>query len=122
MFRVSLGDSNAGAHALMASILLTEPLPLPTVWVSSWHLKLQDTWFPPHTFFSTNFLQLFIEQIYYSGCIIICCMQENLFLLDIFFIYISNAIPKVPYILPSPCSPTHSLLLLGPGIPLYCGI
>jgi hypothetical protein len=41
------------------------------------------------------------------------------FLLDIFFIYISNAILKVPYTLPPPCSPTHPLLLLGPGIPLY---
>jgi hypothetical protein len=39
------------------------------------------------------------------------------FLLDIFFIYISNAILKVPYTLPPPCSPTHPLLLLGPGIP-----
>ena len=39
-----------------------------------------------------------------------------IFLLDIFFIYISNAIRKVPYILPQPCSPTHPLPLLGPGI------
>jgi hypothetical protein len=31
------------------------------------------------------------------------------FLLDIFFIYISNAILKVPYTLPPPCSPTHPL-------------
>jgi hypothetical protein len=45
-----------------------------------------------------------------------------LFLLDIFFIYISNAIPKVPYTLPLPCSPAHLLLLPGPGIPLYWGI
>jgi hypothetical protein len=30
-------------------------------------------------------------------------------LLDIFFIYISNAILKVPYTLPPPCSPTHPL-------------
>jgi hypothetical protein len=44
------------------------------------------------------------------------------FLLDIFFIYISNAIPKFSYTLPLPCSPTHSLPLLGPGIPLYWGI
>jgi hypothetical protein len=44
------------------------------------------------------------------------------FLLDIFFIYISNAIPKVPYTLPLPCSPTHPLPLLGPGVPLYWGI
>jgi hypothetical protein len=47
------------------------------------------------------------------------------FLLDIFFIYISNAIlkvPEVPYTLPLPCSPTHALVLLGPGVPLYRGI
>jgi hypothetical protein len=43
-------------------------------------------------------------------------------LLDIFFIYILNAIPKVPYTLPMPCSPTHPRLLLGPGIPRYWGI
>jgi hypothetical protein len=46
----------------------------------------------------------------------------SIILLDIFFIYISSAIPKVPYTLPPPCSPTHPLLLLGPGIPLYWGI
>jgi hypothetical protein len=44
------------------------------------------------------------------------------FLLDIFFIYISNAILKVPHTLPPPCSPTHPFLLLGPGIPLNWGI
>jgi hypothetical protein len=43
-------------------------------------------------------------------------------LLDIFFIYISNAIPKVPYSLPLLCSPTHPLPLPGPDIPLYWGI
>jgi len=43
------------------------------------------------------------------------------FLLGIFLIYISNAIPKVPYTLPS-CSPTHPLPLLGSGAPLYWGI
>jgi hypothetical protein len=32
-------------------------------------------------------------------------------LLDIFFIYISNAIPKALYILAPPCSPTHPLPL-----------
>jgi hypothetical protein len=46
----------------------------------------------------------------------------KIFLLDIYFIYISNAILKVPYTLPLPCSTTHPLLLLGPGIPLYWGI
>jgi hypothetical protein len=34
------------------------------------------------------------------------------FLLDIFYIYISNAIPKVPYSLPTPTLlPTHSHFL-----------
>jgi hypothetical protein len=45
-----------------------------------------------------------------------------IFLLDIFFIYISNAIPKVPYTLPLSRSPTHPLPLLDPGVPLYWGI
>jgi hypothetical protein len=44
------------------------------------------------------------------------------FLLDIFFIYISNAILKVPYTLPPPCFPTHLLPLFDFGIPLYLGI
>jgi hypothetical protein len=46
------------------------------------------------------------------------------FLLDSFFIYISNAIPKAPppHTLPLPCSPTHPLLLPGPGTPLYWDI
>jgi hypothetical protein len=41
-----------------------------------------------------------------------------LFLLGIYFIYISNAIPKSPTRSPTH-SPTHQLLLLGPGVPLY---
>jgi hypothetical protein len=45
-----------------------------------------------------------------------------LFLLDIFFIYMSNAILKFPYALPLPGSPTHPLYLVGPGILLYWGI
>jgi hypothetical protein len=49
-------------------------------------------------------------------------LNTNLFLLGIFFIYISNAIPKVHHTLPSTYSPTHPLLLPGPGIPLYEGI
>jgi hypothetical protein len=36
--------------------------------------------------------------------------------LGIYFIYISNAIPKVPHTLPHPLPP------LGPAIPLYWGI
>jgi hypothetical protein len=39
----------------------------------------------------------------------------NNFLLGIFFICISNAIMKVPYTLPPPCSSSHPLPLLGPG-------
>jgi hypothetical protein len=46
-------------------------------------------------------------------------IAQTFFLLDIFFIYISNVIPKVPYTLPPPCSPTHPLPLLGPGATLY---
>jgi hypothetical protein len=44
------------------------------------------------------------------------------YLLDIFFIYISNAIRKVAYTLPPPCSPPHPLPLLGPRVPLYWAI
>jgi hypothetical protein len=51
------------------------------------------------------------------------------FLLDIFFIYISNVIPfsdfpseKPLSYLPSHCLPTHPLLLLCPGIPLNWGM
>jgi hypothetical protein len=54
---------------------------------------------------------------------------DFLFLLDVFFIYISNVIPFPGFpsentISPptSPCSPTHPLLLPGPGIPLHWGI
>ena len=50
-------------------------------------------------------------------------LRTTALLFNIFFIYISNAIPKVPYTArPLPCSPTHPLPLLGPGIPLYWGI
>jgi hypothetical protein len=50
----------------------------------------------------------------------ICCFIDffSFLLLDIFFIYISNAIPKAPYTLLQPCSPTHPLPLPGPGIPV----
>ena len=42
---------------------------------------------------------------------------HTIFFFGIYFIYISNAIPKVP-IPSSTHSPTHPLPLLGPGIPL----
>jgi hypothetical protein len=44
-----------------------------------------------------------------------------IFLLSIYFIYISNAIQKSPTGSPTN-SPTHPLPLLGPGVPLYWGI
>jgi hypothetical protein len=47
---------------------------------------------------------------------------KNNFLVDIFCIYNSNAIPKVPYTLPLPCSATHPLSRPGPGFSLYWGI
>jgi hypothetical protein len=40
-----------------------------------------------------------------------------IFLLNIFFIYVSSAILKAPYTLPPACSPFQPLLLSGPGIP-----
>jgi hypothetical protein len=53
----------------------------------------------------------------------------SFFIIDIFFIYISNVIPfpSLPSENPpspphSPCSPTYPLLLPGPDIPLYWGI
>jgi hypothetical protein len=50
-------------------------------------------------------------------------MLFNLFfLLDIFFIYISNAILKVPYNLPLPFPTSPRLPLVGPSVPLYWGI
>jgi hypothetical protein len=43
-----------------------------------------------------------------------------IFLLGIFLIYVSNAIPKVPHTLPHlPCSPTHPLPHFGPGLAIY---
>jgi hypothetical protein len=37
-------------------------------------------------------------------CLFVCLFVD---ILDIFFIYISNDVLKVPYTLPLPCSPTH---------------
>ena len=57
--------------------------------------------------------------------------QLFLFLLDVFFIYISNVIPfpdfpiqkhLPPITSPSSCSSTHPLLLPSPGIPPHWGI
>jgi hypothetical protein len=48
--------------------------------------------------------------IYLFVCLFIC-LSIYLFLLGIFFIYISNAIPKVPHILPPTPLPTHSHFL-----------
>jgi hypothetical protein len=103
---------------------------------------------PGYTFIScSNPALLYVSLVGYSGfknlsflvvlfvlcmprlCCLVCFVVGggffgyfSIFLLDIFFIYISNAISKVPYALPLPCSPTHPLPLLGPGVPLYWGI
>jgi hypothetical protein len=43
--------------------------------------------------------------------------------LFIYFLYIHfKCYPESSLYPPPPCSPTHPLLLLGPGIPLYWGI
>jgi hypothetical protein len=57
-------------------------------WKRSWEIKGKQGWF------------------------LHCFLYFILFLLDIFFIYISNAIPKVPYTLPCPApQPSHSCFL-----------
>jgi len=67
-------------------------------------MKLQSFFFCVINFFS--FIYLFVY-----------------FLLSIFLIYISNAIPKVSHNLPThPNSPIHPLPRFGPGVPLYWGI
>jgi hypothetical protein len=69
-----------------------------------------------------GFFLLFIYLFIYLFTYLFTYLFIYLFLLDIFFIYTSNAILKVSYTLPLPCSPTHPLSLLGSDIPLYCGI
>jgi hypothetical protein len=59
------------------------------------------------------------EQEKYSDGTIFLISFFPIFYLGIYCIYISNAIPKVPYTIPPACSPTHPLPLLGPGVPLY---
>jgi hypothetical protein len=70
-------------------------------------------------------LLFFFKEYKYTFFSVIYILIRS-FLLDIFFIYISSimAFPGFPsetplYPLPSPCSPTHPLLLPGPGIPLH---
>jgi hypothetical protein len=70
----------------------------------------------------TMFMKEWIRAPQDMGLLIHECYHISYFLLDIFFIYISNAILIVPYTLPPPCFPTHPLPLPGPGIPLYWGI
>jgi hypothetical protein len=69
-----------------------------------------------------TFCQILSFRKIFSYWLLLSSLFEFSFLLDIFFIYSSNAILKVAYNLPLPCSPTHPLLLPGPGIPLYWGI
>jgi hypothetical protein len=62
-----------------------------------------------------KFIFLIIEGIF----LLYIVVPQNHFFVNIYSCFSSNAIPKVPYTFPLPCSPTHPLLLLGPGIPLY---
>ena len=72
--------------------------------------------------FEIPLLRILCLALYTNFLLLFCFVLFLTILLDIFFNYISNVIPKVPYTLPSPCSPTHPLPLLVPGIPLYWGI
>jgi hypothetical protein len=58
----------------------------------------------------TNQLAVVLSGSYLDFFCLFVCFR---FLLGIYFIYISNAIPKIPNPLP------HPLPLLGPGFPLY---
>jgi hypothetical protein len=53
-------------------------------------------------------------------------LEADLPFFKIFIRYVLHlhfkSILKIPYTLPLPCPPTHPLLLLGPGVPLYWGI
>jgi hypothetical protein len=101
-----------------------------TVCILLWLSYLtQDDIFTLH-----SFAWEFHEVIVFNGWVVFYCVNVPhflffsslfffiLFLLDIFFIYIPNAILKVPYTSPPHCSPTHPLPLLGLGVPLYWGI
>jgi hypothetical protein len=57
---------------------------------------------------SRLFLLLLLSSILYFYFLKILFIYLFIYL-DIFFIYISNAILKVPYTLPPPCSPTRPL-------------
>jgi hypothetical protein len=62
-----------------------------------------------------------METIFSIYSFVVVVVVFKIFLLGIFLIYISNAIPKVPHTLPTH-SPTHPLPLFGSGVPLYWGI
>jgi hypothetical protein len=72
----------------------------------AWHLSSLSVYIT-----SVQDLLAFIVSGEKSGVILLFLFC--FFLLGIYFIYISNAIPKVPHPLP------HPLPFLGPGIPLY---
>ena len=60
----------------------------------------------------TFIIGIFQKTLFFVKIFQFCRVQDFFFFLDIFFIYISNAILKVPYNLPCPAPlPTHSLFL-----------
>jgi hypothetical protein len=71
---------------------------------------VKSHWREKKNYFSSQFKGVMVSEFFFSN-----------FLLGIFFIYISNVIPKVPHT-PPPVPPTHPLPFFGPGVPLYWGI
>ena len=63
-----------------------------------------------------RYVYICITKEYFFLCVCVCTLnyngsEEHSFLLDIFFVYISNAIPKVPNPLPPIPLPTYSHFL-----------
>jgi hypothetical protein len=65
---------------------------------------------------------LYIRPTAYAVTLLICCVFFfNLFIRYILYIHF-KCYPESSLYLPLPCSPTHPLPLLGPGVPQYWGI
>ena len=105
--------SNLGRKSFIDSQSIEGNKDKDSKWEAIWRQDLmQSPWMSDVHWF----LSLFFKTIY--ACILYMWMPFY-FLLDIFFIYITNVIPKAPYTLPRPCSSTHRLPLPGPGECLF---
>jgi hypothetical protein len=108
--------------SLLFSSLLFSSLPFPS-------LPFPSLPFPFLPSFLRSFLPSFLPSSLPPSLPPLLSFLLFFFLLDIFFIYISNVIPFPGFPLesplsspPSPCSSTHPLLLPGPDRPLLRGI